>query len=78
MVTIANACFLEPDKESFKDPRYASQRSRGGLYYRFFQWLQESRAKVIRLPKGSFSNADRTTLVDTVIITASKPITQAT
>lgn len=75
MVTVANACFLEPDKSQFNDPQYANQRSRAGFYYRFIQWLRHTNAQVIRLPKGSFSNADRTTPVDTVMITASKPIT---
>ena len=73
LVTVANACFLEPNKAPFKDPKYAGERSRAGLYHRLFQWLEATNANVIRLPKGSFSNASRTTQVDTVMIVASKP-----
>ena len=73
LVTVANACFLEPDKERFKNQRYANKRTRGGLYHRFLHWLNASNAQVIRLPKGSFSNASRTTQVETVLITACKP-----
>ena len=74
LVTVANACFLEPNKARFKDPKYAGERSRGGLYHRLFTWLKTTNATVMRLPKGSFSNASRTTQVDTVMIVASKTI----
>lgn len=77
LVTIANACFLEPDKERFKDPKYANERSRAGLYHRLFHWLEATKASVIRLPKGSFTNASRTTQVNTAMIVASKHNTQS-
>ena len=73
LVTIANACFLYPNKHAFKHPKYANQYNRAGLYHRFFQWLEHSKASIIRLPKGSFAQASRVTQVDTVMITAKKP-----
>ncbi len=72
LVTIANACFLEPHNQQLRDKRYANERSRAGLYHRFLTFLDETKAQVIRLPKGSFSNASRTTQVDTVMIVACK------
>lgn len=73
LVSVANACFLEPDKARFKDPAHADRYTRAGIYHRFFQWLDTSNARITRLPKGSFSNASRTTQVETVLIAASKP-----
>jgi len=74
LVTIANACFLESDKAQFQDMKFAGERSRAGLYHRFLKFLDDTKAQVIRLPKGSFSNASRTTQVNTVMIIATKPI----
>ena len=72
LVSIANACFLEPNKQRYKAPDYGQHFSTGNLYHRFFNWLDETTAKVLHLPKGSFATASRTTNVDTVIITVTK------
>ncbi|NEZ65163.1 class I SAM-dependent methyltransferase [Leptolyngbyaceae cyanobacterium CCMR0082] len=74
LVSIANANFLNADNHVFKNPKYANQYSRAGLYHHFFQWLEDSKASIMHLPKGSFAQASRTTQVDTVMIMASKPL----
>lgn len=70
MVSVANACFL--NHLHFMNPQYANQRSREGLYHRFLHWLDAVKAKVIKLPQGSFATASRTTDVETVLIVAKK------
>lgn len=72
LVSIANACFLNPNQRHFQHPRYANQYSRAGLYHHFFQWLEHSKARIMHLPKGSFAQASRATHVDTVMIMVSK------
>ena len=72
LVTVANAVFLEPNKQRYKASEYGQYSGSGSLYHQFFNWLDNTNAKVMRLPRGSFATASRTTNVDTVIIVATK------
>ena len=72
LVTVANAIFLEPNKQRYKAAEYGNHLGSGSLYHQFFNWLDRTNAQVMRLPKGSFATASRTTNVDTVLITATK------
>ena len=72
LVTVANAVFLEPNKQCYKAAEYSLHKGTGRLYHQFFNWLEATNAQVLHLPKGSFRTASRTTQVDTVIITATK------
>ena len=72
LITIANAIFLEADKQRYKAAEFGQYAGQGSLYHRFLNWLDSTNAQVMRLPKGSFATASRTTNVDTVLITATK------
>ena len=72
LITVANAIFLEPDKQRYKAAEFGQHLGQGSLYHRFLNWLDSTNAQVMRLPKGSFATASRTTNVDTVLITATK------
>ncbi|MGC1306609.1 MAG: hypothetical protein WA885_05220 [Phormidesmis sp.] len=72
MVTVANACFLEKNKQRYKAEEFNNHMGAGRLYHQFFKWLDVTNAKVMRLPAGSFATASRTTNVETVLITVTK------
>ena len=72
LITVANAVFLEPNKQKYKAAEYGQHRGTGSLYHQFLTWLDSTNALVTRLPQSSFANASRTTNVNTVIITVNR------